>query len=197
MIKKHIVGIVFLLFSSVATATTIDFTSGSYNGVGSLYIEDGFSFTTPAGNHTDCIDPTSGGYCWHDGGGNPVFENNVTLSFGGAQFSLNSIETIFFASSPTGDNNGLTLSSISGGVPVNLNLAPNDYNVHGVTGFDNVTFVTLSLPNLAGFFPGEIEIDNVIVSAVPIPAVPVPAAIWLFGTALIGLVGFGKRRKAA
>jgi hypothetical protein len=27
--------------------------------------------------------------------------------------------------------------------------------------------------------------------------VPVPAAIWLFGTALIGLVGFGKRSKAA
>ncbi len=31
----------------------------------------------------------------------------------------------------------------------------------------------------------------------PAPAVvPVPAAVWLFGTALIGLVGFGKRRKA-
>ena len=30
-----------------------------------------------------------------------------------------------------------------------------------------------------------------------VSAVPVPAAIWLFGTALIGLVGFGKRRKAA
>ena len=28
-------------------------------------------------------------------------------------------------------------------------------------------------------------------------AVPVPAAIWLFGTALIGLIGFSKRRKAA
>lgn len=27
--------------------------------------------------------------------------------------------------------------------------------------------------------------------------VPVPAAIWLFGTALMGLVGFSKRRKAA
>jgi len=27
--------------------------------------------------------------------------------------------------------------------------------------------------------------------------VPVPAAIWLFGTALIGLVGFSRRRKAA
>jgi len=30
-----------------------------------------------------------------------------------------------------------------------------------------------------------------------LPAVPVPAAVWLFATALIGLAGFGKRRKAA
>jgi hypothetical protein len=30
----------------------------------------------------------------------------------------------------------------------------------------------------------------------PPPPVPVPAAVWLFGTALIGLVGFSKRRKA-
>ncbi len=30
-----------------------------------------------------------------------------------------------------------------------------------------------------------------------VSVVPIPAAIWLFGTALIGLVGFGKRRKAA
>jgi hypothetical protein len=28
----------------------------------------------------------------------------------------------------------------------------------------------------------------------PISPVPIPAAIWLFGTALIGLVGFGKRK---
>jgi hypothetical protein len=38
----------------------------------------------------------------------------------------------------------------------------------------------------------EAGIDNYNVSAVP-----VPAAIWLFGTALIGLAGFSKRRKAA
>jgi hypothetical protein len=31
----------------------------------------------------------------------------------------------------------------------------------------------------------------------PPSAVPIPAAIWLFGTALIGLVGLSKRRKAA
>jgi hypothetical protein len=30
-----------------------------------------------------------------------------------------------------------------------------------------------------------------------VSAVPAPAAVWLFGTALIGLIGFGKRRKVA
>lgn len=31
----------------------------------------------------------------------------------------------------------------------------------------------------------------------PPPAVPVPAAVWLFGTALIGFIGFGRRRNVA
>ena len=30
-----------------------------------------------------------------------------------------------------------------------------------------------------------------------ISAVPVPAAVWLFGTALLGFIGYGKRRKVA
>ncbi|MCP4766752.1 MAG: PEP-CTERM sorting domain-containing protein [Gammaproteobacteria bacterium] len=29
-----------------------------------------------------------------------------------------------------------------------------------------------------------------------VPEVPVPAAVWLFGTALAGLLGFSKRRKS-
>ena len=32
---------------------------------------------------------------------------------------------------------------------------------------------------------------------ISVSAVPVPAALWLFGTALVSLVGFSKRRKAA
>ena len=34
-------------------------------------------------------------------------------------------------------------------------------------------------------------------AAASVSAVPIPAAVWLFGTALIGLVGFSKRRKLA
>jgi hypothetical protein len=58
---------------------------------------------------------------------------------------------------------------------------------------------TLSLLSIANGGQSQIEfIDNVSVTEVNVPpAVPVPAAVWLFGTALIGLVGFSKRRKIA
>jgi len=39
----------------------------------------------------------------------------------------------------------------------------------------------------AGEIRGQVEVN----------VVPVPAAAWLFGTALIGLIGFSKRRKSA
>ena len=34
-------------------------------------------------------------------------------------------------------------------------------------------------------------------SGMQVSAVPVPAAVWLFGTAIVGLIGFQRRRKAA
>ena len=37
--------------------------------------------------------------------------------------------------------------------------------------------------------------DNIVVN--PVSPVPLPAAVWLFGSALIGFVGLGRRRKPA
>ncbi len=56
-------------------------------------------------------------------------------------------------------------------------------------GFDQINQVQ---GQLTGSFYGDqffmnLEIDSV-------SAVPVPAAIWLFGTALVGLVGFSRRK---
>lgn len=53
------------------------------------------------------------------------------------------------------------------------------------TGGSIITYLTMSCVN-----------DEAIVGA-EISAVPVPAAFWLFGSALVGLAGFGKRRKTA
>ena len=55
--------------------------------------------------------------------------------------------------------------------------------------------VTLQIDLLQG---GYAAFDNLRITAADVEgnlgAVPVPAAVWLFGTALIGLVGFGKRK---
>jgi hypothetical protein len=59
-------------------------------------------------------------------------------------------------------------------------------------------FTTLNIVS-NGIFPQDLfDIDNLsFARGQPVPAVPLPAAFWLFGTALVGLVGFGKRKKAA
>ena len=54
----------------------------------------------------------------------------------------------------------------------------------GFTGFGDWTTDSASAP------------FNAVADVGVVGVVPIPAAIWLFGTALLGLVGFSKRRKA-
>ena len=60
-----------------------------------------------------------------------------------------------------------------------------DLNVSWIT--DTLDYTIKAGPN-----GGEMYL-----SAMTVSPVPVPAAVWLFGTALLGLVGFNKRRKTA
>jgi hypothetical protein len=61
---------------------------------------------------------------------------------------------------------------------------------------DMTAFTTVTFSDTASSADG-IGLDRLQYGMVDVPQVPVPAAIWLFGTALIGLVGFSKRRKVA
>jgi hypothetical protein len=57
--------------------------------------------------------------------------------------------------------------------------------------------ISLQLKAACGPVPGctsEAYFDNV---SVTVEAVPVPAAVWLFGSGLIGLIGIARRKKAA
>ena len=65
-----------------------------------------------------------------------------------------------------------------------------------VTGFTTVTFGSawqnLSLDSVVfgtGFSPFGHALDNIVVSTVP-----VPAAVWMFGSALLGLAGWRRKR---
>lgn len=73
--------------------------------------------------------------------------------------------------------------------------------VDGLFGITSDTAFT-SLSWGSGFTSELFRVDdfsfvNGDASPSPPSAVPVPAAIWLFGTGLLGLVGFSKRRKAS
>ena len=59
--------------------------------------------------------------------------------------------------------------------------------------------VTLQFTAICGAAPGcisDYSWDNISITA-DIGAVPIPAAVWLFGSGLIGLIGIARRKKAA
>lgn len=91
---------------------------------------------------------------------------------------------------PCINDNSTTSFAPAGDQPNGMTLTPVAYHGTVSDAFDNAavssTMGSITFGTCDG--PGQPPC---------VPAVPVPAAIWLFGTALIGLVGFGRRRKAA
>lgn len=68
-----------------------------------------------------------------------------------------------------------------------------------IGGLYSYVMLTDVAPNQSGSPFGEADIDAVgaISSAPPVNPVPVPAAVWLFGTALMGFFGMSRKRKAS
>ena len=71
-------------------------------------------------------------------------------------------------------------------------------NSEGFLGFtSSVAVQSILFFNTSGGGDVFVMDDVEAVSFTSIPAVPIPAAAWLFGTALIGLVGFSRRMRTA
>lgn len=130
---------------------------------------------------------SGGGSLFLVGEGNPSFSPlnsaiNLVLAAVGSTMRLSTTDNF--------DNGGFTsLSSLTTGTPFGS----------GINGFTVAYASSISLGTAGQAVVSGIA-DASFGTAVgfeSLSAVPVPAAIWLFGTALIGLVGFGKRRKAA
>lgn len=66
--------------------------------------------------------------------------------------------------------------------------------------FRNVSAVWIhyfGIPKVAdAAFPFKVQVDNIAVSAAQVTSVPVPAAAWMFGSGLIGMLSFGRKRAA-
>jgi hypothetical protein len=94
-------------------------------------------------------------------------------------------------------------SGILGGGPLFPNADADvwtTYEFQVAAGPDTSGGITLQFNSACAPIDGCIAdyfIDNVLISAdVEVPQVPVPAAVWLFGSGLLGLIGVARRRKA-
>jgi hypothetical protein len=120
--------------------------------------------------------------------GLPIIDSN-TIQIGGLAvdtFRLNTnftyTDSVFFRL-PNSSATILAGTAVSGSL-----------TLLGLNAFDPADAATLEL--ISGFNNGNGGAwARFEARAQPLSSVPVPAAVWLFGTALIGLVGFGKRRK--
>jgi hypothetical protein len=209
MIKKLTL-LLFLLptFSANATLLTFDDIPGGSNpnSFGSMPVYQGFNFS-PNLFWIDVADTSPWPYGAHSGEFG-IFNNDkvgtgIITEAGGDDFTFDGLwakkwdtridsggaDSLF--GSLSGYNNGSEVWKVATG----LN---GSYEFYGAQ-LGLIDELHLGFGN--NFLVDDIKLNGSSIPAVPvgssIPAVPVPAAVWLFGTAMIGLFGFAKRRKAA
>jgi len=171
-----------LLTVSQAQAALFDF---SVNGqIGAAAAENSWGLSvgdifTASGQFDDSVFSTV-----DDGTGTKIFDftsptNNMTITFGNTLYTDGM--DVF-----GGANMFLTAAGAFDGISYLSTLADPGFESTGFVGgpFD------VSGTDSTGFTDGTWDVD----SYAQVAAVPVPAAIWLFGSGLIGLAGIGRRK---
>jgi hypothetical protein len=123
----------------------------------------------------------------------------------GASYTINNVNVTLsdYLTDGSGSNLLTKASESSGSVQLGpffiksaLGVAPGGFlQFSGFQASFLVSALTTSPTSYVGTFPGALTGLQWGVEVVS--AVPVPAAVWLFGTALIGFVGMSRRRKVA
>ena len=75
-------------------------------------------------------------------------------------------------------------------------MAPESYDLFAGTGLSHLTSLSFSVLTPSSPVPPGVPF-GLQLQGLSYSVVPIPATLWLFGTALIGLVGFSKRRNLA
>lgn len=187
------------ILSSAAQAVTIDFEQlatqaqggSSLFTVNSPYSESGFALTHLQGSQF---------VAWQDQAGN--YTGSVALATGlnetasltqdnGQAFTVISIDLApFSVGSTSPDFTALITGTTIGGAILTENCNV-DTSLSLTTCQLSSNFTVLSLRINQGDSLGNwYQFDNIVISSVP-----VPAAVWLFGSGLLGLIGLGHSRR--
>jgi hypothetical protein len=195
--KKFIASVFLLLSSSSLMATTIDFDAfPSSDFLGG--VEDGFTISVDAGSDlnagsdlipdSDFLGPFSGASSLRQVS---ITQSGITLTNGGL-FEFSSLQSGSFF----GGAEPLTVTGIfSGGIvgTDTFNPSKGSYSLFSAVNLLGVALDTLHI-DMGTAAPGPTHIDDIVLNTASSP-VPAPAAVWLFASGLIGLVGM--KRKSA
>ena len=168
------------------------------------------SFSDPVGDHTGNVDVTNMDFVFDNSGSYSIDLTATGANPFSGEFRVNiNLWNVtldeFFQDSFNDFDLGVTSQtslSITGNSPIITDwLVSHTIATSTLAGFGNPagsSFFRSSVANLP--FAPTCDSEDVIGidgCSTTVPAVPVPAAVWLFGSALIGLAGFVRRRKRA
>lgn len=163
-----------------------------------------YNLSVAVGNLQSALSPRSNNFFDYQGfpgyivqllaGGEVIAEdiNSISIAegaFAEVSLSLSVGDSLSVNSSPNLIGRALGIRLLN----QNTDLSANFGNLIAPLGSNQCETVS-DQPCSAVAWSSEVDFDNVQLS---VSAVPVPAAIWLFGTALVGFVGISRRRKPA
>ena len=128
---------------------------------------------------TSGLFPTSKTISWNSG--------NASINGGISSVAINQNSFGFYITTP--QDNGYTYYSEAAKNIDNSFDHLLTYNMDGLGGFDYL----LAWEDLFG--GGDQDFADMVVGITDVSAVPLPAAVWFFGTALLGLVSVGRRKQ--
>lgn len=160
-----------------------------------VFGSDGTLYT--ANNSLYTIDTITGSSTIVGNGGDP-YSSSGDLAFIGGELYLSSVGGDDLFKLDTGTGVGTEIGNIGFGAVYGL-ATDNNIDLYGTTGItvlsvDVTTGAGTALVNYGGQGLGSANGSAFLEEAA---VVPVPAAVWLFGSGLLGLVGIARRKKSA